>query len=86
MRILLQSSAAYSPPLSPSLHGFLALILLIGGFLATAKFATSAFALGSPANTKPARSFVTEAAAAAVASVLLGVGTLFLFLWSGVWV
>ena len=84
---LMQSASApvvYAPVVPVSLHGTLAVLLLSVGFVLTALFCTSLTSFS--ANTKKPRSLIRELAMSAVASVLLGVGTVFLFLWAGIWV
>jgi hypothetical protein len=77
----------FVPPVPPTLHGFLALVLLVAGFVAAAAYCTNPLGLGSaPTKSGKPRSIVWELASAGVASVLLGWGTLFLTLWAGIWV
>jgi len=73
----------YTPPVPPSLHGVIALLLLMAGFIASAVYCAKP---RSGAGSGGFGGFVVELAVAAVASVLLGFGSLFLALWSGIWV
>ena len=70
-------ASPYVPPVSPTMHGFLAALLLLLGFAFTVGYATAPLS-------KKSRFF--EMLFAALASAFLGSGTVFMFLWSGVWV
>jgi Oligosaccharyltransferase subunit 5 len=69
----------FSPPVSPSLFPALAAVLLLVGFIVTALLAVR-----SPQAKAGMGGFITDILYSAVASVLLGFGGLFLFLWAGV--
>ncbi len=76
--------APYAPPVSMGSHGFLALVLLLAGFVFTALYCLNPLGLGGGKGAKAF--FLNEVPMAAVASVLLGAGTVFLFLWAGIYV
>lgn len=82
-------------PVSPELYGVLASVFLILGFAATAFFCIQPSGGGEHApqgrksprqGTVQGQSVIVELAVGAIASVFLGFGTLFVFLWAGVWV
>ncbi|XP_024388280.1 uncharacterized protein [Physcomitrium patens] len=68
-------------PVSESLYPLLAVLLLTIGLLLTASFF-----IYEVTSTKLSRSLVHEFATGGLASVFLGFGTLFLLLWTGVYV
>jgi hypothetical protein len=72
------------------MHGFLALVLLLAGFVFTAIYCTNPFGAGAAGKKggKPslASALTIEVPTAIAASVFLGVGTVFLFLWAGIFV
>lgn len=70
-----------STPVSMAMYPTLATVLLTSG-VAT----TGAFFLYEVTKTRHTRSIAQEAFLAAIASVLLGLGCLFLLLWTGVYV
>lgn len=72
----------YYPPVSPSLYGFYAAVLLICGFIATAAFCVNPYAQSK----KMGVGLIVQLSLAAIASGLLGFGTLFVFLYSGIYV
>ncbi len=75
----------FTPPVALSTHGFLALVLLMAGFLFTALYCINPLGLGGKG--KGAAAFLlNEVPMAAIASVLLGAGVVFLFLWAGIYV
>lgn len=71
--------AAFTNPVPMSLFGFLAIVSLLLGLALTAWFFVGVAA-------RKSRSFVMELVVALVASAFLGVGSLFVFLWSGIYV
>jgi hypothetical protein len=77
--------AEYFSPVPPSSFGFLALVLLIAGFVATALYFTSG---GGAKGGKGASTagLLLELVSALAAAALLGSGTFFVFLWAGIWV
>lgn len=66
------------------MFGFLALVLLFAGLTATAVYGTASGLL--PKKTPTAVKLGVELISATLASILLGAGTLFLFLWTGIYV
>lgn len=68
--------------IAPELHGLLAMVLLVFGFLSSAAFAMY---LGSRSKSSPRNLFV-ELFIAVVSSVGLGFGTHFMLLWAGLFV
>mmetsp|Transcript_10427 Transcript_10427/g.18173 ORF Transcript_10427/g.18173 Transcript_10427/m.18173 type:complete len:80 (-) Transcript_10427:375-614(-) len=68
-------------PVPQELYPLLATVLLSGGALFT-----GSFFLYEVSKTKHSRQLKTELILALIASVLLGLGTLFLLLWTGVYV
>ncbi|CAI7823156.1 unnamed protein product [Closterium sp. NIES-53] len=68
-------------PVPQSLYPLLAVALVTAGLIAT-----GAFFVYEATVSKFSRSLVRELLLSAIASVLLGFGTLFLFLWTGVYV
>ncbi|GJP67469.1 hypothetical protein CLOP_g24289 [Closterium sp. NIES-67] len=68
-------------PVPQSLYPLLAVTLVTAGLIAT-----GAFFVYEATVSKFSRSLPRELLLSAIASVLLGFGTLFLFLWTGVYV
>lgn len=77
----MERGAPVSSPIPMVLYPSLATLLLSLGLVVTAFFFLYQFT-----TSRYSRSLVTEAATAVLASVLLGSGTLFLLLWTGVYV
>jgi hypothetical protein len=71
--------AQFEAPIPQSSFGFLAVVAILLGLAATALF----FIGVAP---RKNRSFILEVIVSLVASVFLGVGSLFVFLWSGIYV
>ncbi|CAM6028008.1 unnamed protein product [Sphagnum balticum] len=72
---------AIGSPIPHTLYPFLAVLLLIVGLVLTA-----AFFIYEATTSKFSRSLSREFATGGVASLFLGFGTLFLLLWTGVYV
>ena len=68
----------YTSPIPPALYGYLSVMLLMAGIAVTGAF--FGYAVG------PNKSLFLDIPLASLASVLLGSGTLFLFLWAGIYV
>ncbi|GAQ84044.1 hypothetical protein KFL_001740030 [Klebsormidium nitens] len=68
-------------PVDPVLYPLLAVVLITLGLLFTASFF-----IYEVTSSKFSRNIVRELATGGVASVLLGFGSLFLLLWTGVYV
>lgn len=81
--MLLQAGVPYLSPIAPESFGMLAVLLLVVGLIATAAFIVNPLA-GPKASS--AQRITTEAIIATVASGFLGFGSLFLFLWAGIYV
>lgn len=73
-------SIPYEPPVSPESHGFLALSLTLAGFFFMALFFTYEMRAGAK------RSLASELPLALASSVFLGIGSLFVMLWAGLYV
>uniref|UniRef100_A0A0K0FLE2 Dolichyl-diphosphooligosaccharide-protein glycosyltransferase subunit TMEM258 n=2 Tax=Strongyloides TaxID=6247 RepID=A0A0K0FLE2_STRVS len=71
----------YSGPVNPTLYPQLSTILLAVGLLLTANFL-----IYEVTTNKKDKNIVKEAALATVASTFLGVGSVFLMLWVGIYV
>jgi hypothetical protein len=73
-----------SSPISPDMFGMVAALLLLLGFAATAFFFANPLSSGPSKNSVGA--FALELVVGAAAALLLGHGSLFLFLSAGVYV
>ncbi len=71
--------ARFEAPIPQTSFGFLAVVCVLLGLALTAVFFIGVVP-------KKSRSFVLETIVALVASAFLGVGSLFVFLWSGIYV
>lgn len=70
-----------SSPVPPSLYPILAVVFLTVGLVSSASFFVY-----EVTTSKFSRSLVREAATGGIASIFLGFGSLFLLLWTGVYV
>lgn len=77
----METGAPVHSPVSQGLYPLLATVLLTAGIVASA-----AFFLYQVTTTRYNRKIYQEAVLGAAASVTLGLGTLFLLLWVGVYV
>ena len=73
--------ARYISPVNPGTYPHLALILLLIGL-----FFTAWFFVYEVTSTKYTRVLMKEIAISSVASVFMGMGTLFMILWVGIYV
>lgn len=80
------TTIAYVAPVDASLHSLLALSLLGVGALFLAWFFVYEITTTDSVGVRRNKSLVKELLLAAVASVFLGFGTLFLLLWVGLYV
>ncbi len=71
--------AQFKAPIAQSSFGFLAVVSILLGLALTALFFIGVVP-------RKSRSFFLEVVVSLVASVFLGVGSLFVFLWSGIYV
>jgi hypothetical protein len=76
--------SAFYPPVPVDQHGFLASVLLLVGLAAAAAFFANPVSTSKPAGN--AMRISVELVIAAIASIFLGFGSLFLMLWAGVFV
>ncbi|CAM9968686.1 unnamed protein product [Heterosigma akashiwo] len=72
----------YSSPISPSMYGLLALVLVSGGLTFMALFFIYQMKVKDPKE----KSIIKELTMAVPSSLMLGLGTLFVFLWAGLYV
>ncbi|CAH0474591.1 unnamed protein product [Peronospora belbahrii] len=68
----------YTSPVNPKHYGYLTTVLLLSGLVFMAIFFTRAVA--------PKKNALVELVLALISSLLLGFGTLFLFLWAEIYV
>lgn len=77
----MEAGAPVHPPVPQGLYPLLATVLLSAGLVASA-----AFFLYQVTTTRYSRKILQEVALGGAASISLGLGTLFLLLWVGVYV
>ena len=80
-QIGIESMTRYASPVNPAVYPHLALVLLAIGL-----FFTAWFFVYEVTSTKFTREIIKEILISMVASVFMGVGTLFLILWVGIYV
>lgn len=81
MQIQLETLARFVSPVNPAIYPQLTLVLLSIGI-----FFTAWFFVYEVTSTKFTRELVKEVLFSAVAAVFMGLGTLFLALWVGIYV
>lgn len=81
IQISVESMASYASPVNPAIYPHLALVLLAIGL-----FFTAWFFVYEVTSTKFTRELIKEVLISLVASLFMGVGTLFLILWVGIYV
>ena len=81
LQIGLESMSRYASPVNPAIYPHLALVLLAIGL-----FFTAWFFVYEVTSTKFTREVMKEVLISVVASLFMGMGTLFLILWVGIYV
>jgi hypothetical protein len=77
----MESMSRYASPVNPAIYPHLALVLLGIGL-----FFTAWFFVYEVTSTKFTREIIKELLVSLIASVFMGLGTLFLILWVGIYV
>jgi len=77
----LESMSRYASPVNPAVYPHLALVLMAIGL-----FFTAWFFVYEVTSTKFTREVMKEVLISVVASIFMGLGTLFLILWVGIYV